>query len=761
MFDSVFSRSTVARFAIAGMVIAAVTVSAPTASADSGPVPAQSYNYTRPAVGNNVLFRAGEAGQVNSNAYLSEEYSGWPVANNTVFTRTAFSLKNLPAAMLPDYPLEVSRYWGGTNWDDEQCQGVDDYGNTLTVTSTTICINNLSMSDTYYLENNSAQNQTVTTNFASQVVKVGKKGKKAKAITESDGLTTSLNGYFNVYNEESVSVMAGDRDLSANFEMCIDESLVDDADLLTIEYDMKHDNVSVPSTDYVVSESGSDYGTWDMTDESALTFEITEAPAENLILDFSLYLYDDEYADTTEAGTYEGTVDVKLNGTSVTEPCPTYNSANWPTSLDEVNGVAGSAELTTTSRSVPGVLESNPNFDQYSSRSDGFGGMFYWAYPGETWEDNPNRDVRVVHMTASAPSDNLAGIGQIALNTGYSGYFEIARFGVDGQNWFTLVPGNRGTYAFKSGSMTLSAGADEANFSARTLNGLCGRGFTAGYVAPIPAATVNPLLQVYCNKGAISKSVLAKVVSGRTSVVATLGTGTRTRPCVSATYGTDTRASGSEAAVIFYTRVSSKDSDGNCGSNGATISSRSINTVPANLVVIPSAVNIPSNPWTNRDEPAFISIAAGTTPGTWFGISSEMSEPSYYSPSVPAQLFTMTASGIQIRSDDIVLDDTTSFGEWFSVTPLSQVSPDPAPEWSLMITGSAEFDGEGIGRATVATISEDGVITNGDILETRGMGYQSSRIIGYFSADSDGNATMYTVNSENTYMASMWDSTPN
>ncbi len=99
MFASIFSRSTVARFAIAGMVLAAVTVSGPTASADSGPVSAQSYSYTRTAVGNTVLFRPGEEGQVSSNAYVSDEYSGWPVANNTVFTRTAFSLKKPPAAL--------------------------------------------------------------------------------------------------------------------------------------------------------------------------------------------------------------------------------------------------------------------------------------------------------------------------------------------------------------------------------------------------------------------------------------------------------------------------------------------------------------------------------------------------------------------------------------------------------------------------------------------------------------------------------------
>jgi hypothetical protein len=114
----------------------------------------------------------------------------------------------------------------------------------------------------------------------------------------------------------------------------------------------------------------------------------------------------------------------------------------------------------------------------------------------------------------------------------------------------------------------------------------------------------------------------------------------------------------------------------------------------------------------------------------------------------------MTGSGITTKPNDIAFDESTSFGEYASVSPLSQES---STEWSLMITGSAEFDGEGIGRATVATVNtETGVITNGDILEMRGMGYQSSRIIGYFSADSDGNATMYTVNSENTYMASVW-----
>lgn len=356
-------------------------------------------------------------------------------------------------------------------------------------------------------------------------------------------------------------------------------------------------------------------------------------------------------------------------------------------------------------------------------------------------------------MTAGSPNNYLAGIGQIPINTGKYGYFEIARYGEDGQNWFTLVPGNKGAYGFTSGSMTQSAGQQTANLTGKKLNGLCGRGFAAEYVAAVPAPTVYPLLQVHCASGAIGKSVLAKVVSGVASVVATLGTGTRTRPCVIASFGTDTRASGSEAAVVFYTRVSSKDMDGYCGANGATISSRSITTVTAGLAS--SAAPLTSNPWTGRNEPVYISIASGSTPGTWFGVSNEMIDETSYSPTFPAQLFSMTATAITIESDEIALDETTDFGYWSSVTPLAQESP---TEWSLMITGSAEFDGEGIGRATVATINtETGFITNGDILEMRGMGYQSSRIIANFSSDSDGNATMYTVNSAETFKATVWD----
>jgi hypothetical protein len=226
-------------------------------------------------------------------------------------------------------------------------------------------------------------------------------------------------------------------------------------------------------------------------------------------------------------------------------------------------------------------------------------------------------------------------------------------------------------------------------------------------------------------------------------------------------FGTDTRASGTEAAVVIYTRVSSKDNDGDCRSEGATISSRSITTVTAALIATPAKVN--TNPWTGLGEPEYLSIAAGSETGTWFGVTNDseiVSEDgwSYYR-QFPGNLFSMTATAIT-AGVEITLDPTTSFGDWASVTPLNQESP---TQWSLMITGEAEFDGEGIGLATVASVNpETGDVTNGDVLEMTGMGgYQTNRIIARFSSESGGNATMYAVTGENTYSSTMWSFVPN
>jgi len=130
-------------------------------------------------------------------------------------------------------------------------------------------------------------------------------------------------------------------------------------------------------------------------------------------------------------------------------------------------------------------------------------------------------------------------------------------------------------------------------------------------------------------------------------------------------------------------------------------------------------------------------------------------EDDYYTYSQTSeQLFSMTGSAITIESE-ITMDDSTDFGDWFNVEPLSQ-SPGG---WTLMISGSADIDSENLGRATVATINpETGVVTNGDVLQATGMGYFSGRVIGRFSADSDGNENFYIVTDADNYVVTSWSS---
>lgn len=734
-------RSRIATWTIFGLVAASLVAITPAANAigGSGPISPTEFGYSRDSTdGSSFVVKPNETAGLQSTTTVDETWSVWPLARNTVLSRNAFKVTTLPADV-EQFEWQY-RNWQLVDWDARDCEFYED-GTTLKLTAAMTCARSLWVSDTITVKNNSASSKTVVTNAGALRVKHGK-----KTIGASSAVTNAAVANVQLADVESAVITEAEDYLSLAFTVCLAEEFLTADDELTVHPVVTRNG---SGTDFSISD-------WEDTltneDDPGLGVTYTvPTPDEGAELE-NLTISMDLYVDETVEGTYAGSVDVKRNGTSVTEPCPTFD-AGWPT-LSTIEGESGSAEATTTSRSVPAdTYTDNDNFDQYSYRADGFGGMFYWGYEGvdvNNYEQNANTDVNIVHMNGSTPNNTLAGVGEILINTGRWGYPDMGRFGEDGQNWFTLAEGNKGAYTFTSGSMS-SAGQDSRTLTGKALDGLCGRGFGAQYIEAVSAPTVNPLLSVSCINGSILKTVLAKVVAGKAFVVTTLATGTKARPCVVPTYGTDTRASGTEAAVVFYTRVSSRDVDGYCGSGGATISSRSITTVTAALVATQARVT--SNPWTGRDEPAFLEIAAGATPGTWFGVTNETIDVGY-SPHVPAQLFSMTGTAITIESDDITLDTSTDFGEWSMVSPLRQNSSD---QWTLMISGTAEFDGENIGRSTVATIDPDtGEVTNGDVLEMTDMGYPSGRIIGRFSYDSNGNATMYVVTGVGTYKSIVW-----
>lgn len=713
---------------------------APAASANggSGPVSPDSFQFQRASTSpSSFLVKPSETATIEPYTYVSEAWTGWPLRENTVLSRNTFDITSLPSGVIESWE---NRYWNAYNF---QVDGCDFYEDTPTMRLPDACVNQLFVGDTIEVENSTNTDATVGTNAASLRVKYGK-----KTFVASEAVVAQTSTRIELLDAEAVTLTDTESDLNLNFEVCLAEETLAEGDVLTVHPVMTRGGAD---TDFTLDEFDGALTNLD-NPGAGITYEVPAPEEGEDLQNLAVYLYFS--VDETVAGTYAGTVDFKLNGTSVTELCPDYEPG-WP-ELSSSSGVVGSAGADISGRyNVPtDAYTANENFDQYSSSSDGFGGMFYWGFESDDYEDNDNAVVSVVHMDGSTPSDDLAGAGEIIVNTGRFGFFQIARYGDGGVKWFTLVEGNKGAYKFAAGQMANNT-SETRNLTGKVFNGVCGKGLTSNFVVAIPAATVNPLVQVYCASGSISKSVLAKIVAGKVSAVATLGTGTKTRPCVVATIGTDTRATGSQHAVVYYTRVSEKDADGYCGGGDIEVLSRSITTVTSALVAMRAPLT--TSPWVGAGgEPAFLQIAAGSSPGTWFGVTNEMAE-EYYSPHTATQLFSMTATAITVEAD-IMLDDTTDFGDWSLVTPRGQRSD---TLWTLMVAGSASVDGENIGRATVATIdTETGVVTDGDIVEATGAGYQSGRIIGAFSADSEGNATLYTMVSETQYSAGTWNFAP-
>lgn len=734
-----FTRARIASWSIASLVLGALTVIAPAAHAAAGPVNASDFSFQRSSAdGHSFVVKPNEEASLGSETSVDSTWTGWPLAKGTVLSRNAFTVTTLPAG--------VEQYdWGYRNWnmysstDPESCPDFNSGSASLKITTAMTCLDIVSVFDSIPVANTGDSTVTVDTNADDLRIKYGK-----KAIGETASRVDSAYAYITSRGGDSITISESENYLSLGFGICLAEEDLNVGDELTLYPAVTKDGN--PVTNYLFSD-WSDELTGDEGSISGVTYTVPEPVEgdvlENIVVRFGINL------DETTAATYAGSVDIKKGDTSVTEPCPTYDTA-WPT-ITTVDGVDGSPAATVTSRVMPAdTFSANDNFDQYSSHPDGFGGMFYWGYPGADWESNGNSAVTLVHLNPSGPNDSFAGNGSIVINSDKDGFFDIARFGEDGENWYTFVSGNKGAYKMTSGTMAAST-VQTYNLTGKALSALCGKGFSATYLSALSATTTSPVAILYCADGAIRKNVLVKIVAGKPSAITTLGVGTKARPCVALTFGTDTRASGAQQSIIVYSRVSSKDAEGNCGSWGATVSSRSITTVTAALVA--TTTKLTSNPWAGRDEPAFLEIAAGQESGTWFGVTNEMTD--VYSPHTATQLFSMTGTAITIKSE-ITTDDTTDFGDWFLVSPLYQTS---STEWTLMIDGAKSFDGENIGRATVATINPNtGVITNGDIVESTDMGYFSGRMVGRFSFDSSGSATWYAVTSPTAYKTAVWGS---
>lgn len=718
-------RQRLAAWATFGLVATSLVAITPAANANGDGYSATNYSFDRASSdGKSMLIKDGERVTVYSQQTLDFDYA-WPAALRSVFTRSAFTQTR---ASLTGITVENDtkwRYWQGTS-NNEECSFFDEK-TSLTINAGNRCINYLYATDQVIISNSSGSPKTVVTNSDSQVLKVGKRD-----VSNVTGSSRNFYSYVESAESSSVTLGAGETYVSANFVLCLNEDLVDAGDELAFEATWSRNATPLAGEDV-------DASFFDNDGNSQTSYIVPEDnPYDQEI---SLGVTPSE-ANRGE-GTHVATADVTLNGSSVLEECPEpATEAGWP-SIEIVDG--DGPQATTTSRVMPTSSFAGSNWDRYNVFSDGFGGAFHSGVSN----DEGAGGVTLVQLGATGPENDYNGSGGRNLSSNKDGYFDVGRYGVAGADQFTLVERSKGNWEYTTSTM---AGANPVTrtFTKAALARLCVKGFTFSWMNALSTPTVNPTVLVGCSDRTSYRQLLVSIVNNVPTVVTRFGSPTRTRSCVSVSFGSNSAATGSEVALIAYASTFARNSDGYCVGGDVPVSARSITNVTAAGTATTSP--IASSPWGGSGEPFYLQIAPGSSAGQWVGMS--FASLGGFD-SVPANLFTMTASTIT-EGTSIELDDSTDFGYY---PQYDIVKKESDSEWLISVNGTNVYvDGETLMRATVASVNTStGVVTNGDILELSGFGFASSRTYGMFSGNGPSGTTFFNMTGVDSYSTTTWD----
>lgn len=725
MKTALFSRSRIAAWATFGLVATSLVAIAPAANANGDGYSPNSYSFDRESSdGKSLLIKDGERVTVYSQQSLSPDYA-WPAALRSVFTRSAFTQTRASVAGLTVESESQQRYWQGGG-EDENCSLFTETAK-LTINAGNRCIDNMSVTDQVTISNESGSSKTVVTNSDSQVLKVG-----TRNISNATGATRTIYGWVEREESSSVTLVDGETWVYANFRMCLNEDLVDAGDELAFEATWSRNATPLAADDVDVSFNDND-------GNLQTSYTVPEDNPYDQEISLGVYPSDANRG----AGTHVATADVTLNGSSVLEDCPEpATEAGWP-SVDIING--DGPQATTTSRLMPTDKFTGSNWDRYNVFSDGFGGAFH---SGVT-NDEGAGTVTLVQLGATGPQNDYNLSGGRNLTSNKDGYFDFGRYGAAGANQFTLVERSKGNWEYTTSTM---AGANPVTrtFTKAALAKLCVKGFAFNWMNALSTPTVNPTVLVGCTDRTSYRQLLVSIVNNVPTVLTRFGSPSKTRSCVSVNFGSNSAATGSEVALIAYASTFARNSDGYCVGGDVPVSARSI----TNLTAAGSATTSPiaSSPWGDSGEPFYLQIAPGSSAGQWVGMS--FASLGGFE-SAPANLLTITDSTIT-KGASIELDDSTDFG-WYPQYDIVKKESDS--EWLISVNGTNVYvDGENLMRATVASVNTStGVVTNGDILELSGFGYQSSRTYGLFSGNGPSGTTFFNMTGVGSYSTTTWD----
>ena len=704
-------------------------------------------------------------------------YSGWD-SNPTQFSMSEFSLGSLPSGVSV---TSTKYYWTADNTSDpmancHQGQTFTTDSSKVNFTLTVSCkddINRVWGEIDYVITNTSGSDQTVNTNTETAEMLVG-------GVSESSSYVRLEASYVEQMDESGITIP----DNASSYvyldfgTLCIASAAA--GETLDIERVGTYDGVDLPQYDNNASPSQTLY----LDDQTSGFYSYaSEYPYQKTIFDTydvtssNRTIYGARFQIRDSGATLHGTLliaslDLTLAGESQLETCSSGGGGGGggtPSSYPVLSG------LRTTKPSAEGkgqisAAKSLPLMSNGQSTNSAVAGpvgdAFYWGIDSSGAKPKAN----VVRITSSGTAAKIGGtttklvkeLDTGALMRGFGWY------GANASKYVLLATDGSTGYKIYFGNLADGSGTSTKTLTGARVTAICGDGYMPN-LNLVSAPTPTPIVNVFCSPmgmGGDWFSVYGKLEADTGSAMKItlldLPKPTVAKPCVYMTIGRNSKATGTNVAMIVYAAVGVKTSEdlGGMPSDecaGKSISSRSLLTVTAAGVTKKSTVT--GAPF-GTTESIMSRIAPGKTANTWimFFISGGFTSPG----STVTKGYTISATGQIAAKGTISLGSVgTSFvapGGMMTQDALTPIKELPNGTW-LAYRTQLRYDQSTYTIALAKYNPTTGAVTTGDALKLASYSQPAGKYINVIGTDSAvGSLRYFVLTAAGKYKVATWKS---
>jgi hypothetical protein len=708
-------------------VIGVVAALAGAPLAQAAPVTTADFEYYRNgdlATGG-VDLQQGENGYASFSATIGPEWSGWAFPKKKKFTFTSSDIDVMDATN--DEMLFGWVFWQGTSSTDPDCYK-SAYFTLKFVVPQRSCVDTVS-----YVAEVFADTADSDIEIESDLLEASFAGNSREATPE-DGLSYDIYAAVRVEDATSLEIDTSEiSDVTVETGMCVNESLIDNGDEATRQFEVKFDGTPIAES----ASNTESWVNWQWTPEDQPVTLEGDEPLQNLTDQAG------GWVTTANEGVVTVTVstDLRVDGSSVLEPCEQAFAGPLSTSATGANPGA-----TDSTMDLPTAFEWRDGSTPAMVR-DGFGGIF--AVDSVFDETDGITTTNVTHLGSSGDNDDFAGDGVVTLETATE-FPEVIRWNTGGSSWaLSDFDYEAEVLTVRSGSMS-SSSTRTVTVDYSVLEESCNRpGAWVEGVRMISAPTDSPLIRIDCYYRASKKNPFASVTAlalvDMTQDDTLVGAGGFPSSSMTGaglnvlSVAVNPDATGDETAVFVYSQSSTVKKRG---------TEIRLNSIEPDGTV--NYVSVPTNPF-GKKEINSLELVPGVSEGTWLGVvdQSYVRKNEYV---VNQHLVRVTAGDYVTLGNSVDLGYDVIADIWdYSLVPLGSDT-----EFGQMSFARSMFDNEAIGNVDLNIWN----VTTGDMATGESVptvdpthGYEPL----LWSSPGAGDPTFFWITSESQYQVVTWN----